>query len=383
MQNIRARKPNAFDHLVTAVILLAGVLIGLETSPGLQARHGELFRRLDLALLAFFAAEIAFKLAIEGRRPWRFFLDPDQVAEDRAHGCGPRAAWIDAWHCFDFAIVGLCLLPHILPVHMHSEFLPMVRIARILRLLRLAEEIPKLHVLVNALLKSLPSITYICIFLLLHSTATPWPGTFLFGAQDGDHYGSISRAMLTLFEVVTGNGFSPLMREAMARAATAGYASSTPVIYYTTFVIIGVTIILNLFVGVIISEMAVLQKPSTNASAPCAMSGPRKPLPSGASPRKQPIQSPTGLPIWPHLRVSLRPCRLCSRASANGTRRPGRSWGVHCKASSPSVAKRRTGAQPTRRQTAAAALRPCSRTAPSLAAARARRALADRKYLVT
>ncbi len=260
IQNIRARKPNAFDHLVTAVILLAGILIGLETNPSLHARHGELFRRLDLALLVFFAAEIAFKLAIEGRRPWRYFLDPDQVAEDRAHGCGPRAAWIDAWHCFDFAIVALCLLPHILPLHMHSEFLPMVRIARILRLLRLAEEIPKLHVLVNALLKSLPSITYICIFLLLHFYSYAVAGTFLFGAQDGDHYGSISRAMLTLFEVVTGNGFSPLMRDAMARAATAGYASSTPVIYYTTFVIIGVTIILNLFVGVIISEMAVLQK---------------------------------------------------------------------------------------------------------------------------
>lgn len=182
------------------------------------------------------------------------------MAEDRAHGCGPRAAWIDAWHCFDFVIVALCLLPHLLPVHMHSEFLPMVRIARILRLLRLAEEIPKLHVLVNALLKSLPSITYICIFLLLHFYSYAVAGTFLFGAQDRDHFGTVSGSMLTLFEVVTGNGFSTLMREAMARAAAAGYAQSTPVIYYTTFVIIGVTIILNLFVGVIISEMAVLQK---------------------------------------------------------------------------------------------------------------------------
>lgn len=260
ISNIRERKPNPFDHLVTAVILLAGILIGLETDPGLRARHGELFVRLDLALLLFFGFEIAFKIAIEGRRPWRYFLDPQQVAEDRALGCGPRAAWIDAWHCFDFAIVALCLLPHLLPVHMHSEFLPMVRIARILRLLRLAEEIPKLHVLVNALLKSLPSITYICAFLALHFYSYAVAGTFLFGGQDRDHFGSVGGAMLTLFEVVTGNGFSTLMRDAMARAATAGYSSATPVIYYTTFVIIGVTIILNLFVGVIISEMALLQK---------------------------------------------------------------------------------------------------------------------------
>ena len=260
LQNIRGRKPNPFDHLVTLVILLGGILIGLETDAGLRARHSDLFARLDLALLAFFALEILFKLAIEGKQPWRYFLDPAQVAEDRAHGCGPRAAWIDAWHCFDFTIVVLCLLPHVLPVHMHSEFLPMVRIARILRLLRLAEEIPKLHVLVNALLKSLPSITYICIFLLMHFYSYAVAGTFLFGAQDRDHFGSVGGSMLTLFEVVTGNGFSSLMRDAMARAATAGYASATPVIYYTTFVIIGVTIILNLFVGVIISEMALLQK---------------------------------------------------------------------------------------------------------------------------
>jgi voltage-gated sodium channel len=258
--NIRDRKPNPFDHLVTAVILLAGILIGLETDPGLRARHGQLFASFDLALLLFFSFEIILKIAIEGRRPWRYFLDPEQVAEDRARGCRPRAAWIDAWHCFDFTIVALCLLPHLLPVHMHSEFLPLVRIARILRLLRLAEEIPKLHLLVNALLKSLPSITYICIFLLMHFYSYAVAGTFLFGAADRDHFGSVGGSMLTLFEVVTGNGFSALMRDAMARATAAGYASTTPVIYYTTFVIIGVTIILNLFVGVIISEMAVMQK---------------------------------------------------------------------------------------------------------------------------
>lgn len=76
LKNIADRKPNPFDHLVTLVILLGGVLIGLETDAGLRARHGVLFARLDLALLGFFGFEILFKIAIEGKRPWRYFLDP-------------------------------------------------------------------------------------------------------------------------------------------------------------------------------------------------------------------------------------------------------------------------------------------------------------------
>lgn len=271
LQKIRDKRPNAFDHFITLVIVGAGILIGLETDATLQARHGALFQRLDRIILAIFVIEIALKMALAGRRPWRYFVDHDADAAQPGQPPGPRSAvsvwpwtwrWhrLDAWHCFDFAIVALCLLPHLLPIHIHAQFLPLVRVARILRLLRLAEELPKLHVLVNALLKSLPSISYICVFLLLHFYSYAVAGTFLFSGQDREHFGSVGVAMLTLFEVVTGNGFSTLMREAMARAALGGYATWTPIVFYTTFVIIGVTIILNLFVGVIISEMSLMQK---------------------------------------------------------------------------------------------------------------------------
>ena len=80
-----------FETTILVVILLAGVLAGLETSPVLVARYGTLLEALDFAVLAIFIVEIALKLAVHGRQPWRYFRE--------------------GWNVFDFTIVALCCLP--------------------------------------------------------------------------------------------------------------------------------------------------------------------------------------------------------------------------------------------------------------------------------
>ena len=80
-----------FQAAVIAVIVLAGVLAGVETSPALVAAHGPLLHALDRLVLGVFIVEIALKLVAAAPRPWRYFADP--------------------WNGFDCAIVGLCLLP--------------------------------------------------------------------------------------------------------------------------------------------------------------------------------------------------------------------------------------------------------------------------------
>jgi voltage-gated sodium channel len=58
-----------FETTILAVIILAGVLAGLETCSALVARYGTLLKALDLAVLAIFIVEIALKLAVHGRQP--------------------------------------------------------------------------------------------------------------------------------------------------------------------------------------------------------------------------------------------------------------------------------------------------------------------------
>ena len=57
-----------FNRLMVAVILLAGVLAGLETSATLRESYGSLLQGLDALVLVIFVVEIALKIAAHGRR---------------------------------------------------------------------------------------------------------------------------------------------------------------------------------------------------------------------------------------------------------------------------------------------------------------------------
>ena len=105
-----------FNRLMVAVILLAGVLAGLETSAALRESYGVLLRSLDALVLVIFVAEIALKIAAHGRRPWGYFQD--------------------GWNVFDFLIVAVCCLP------VEAQFAAVFRLARGLRLLRLVTAVP-------------------------------------------------------------------------------------------------------------------------------------------------------------------------------------------------------------------------------------------------
>ena len=73
----------------------------------------------------------------------------------------------------------------------------------------------------------------------------------LFGAGDPDHFGSLGRAALTLFQVVTMEGWTELMHAQF----TAYPGRFVPVTYFLTFILVGTMIILNLFIGVIVNGM--------------------------------------------------------------------------------------------------------------------------------
>jgi len=81
----------SFHHFVVAVIVLAGLVADLETSPAMMERHGPILLGLNKFILGVFIVEALLEMAAHGRRPWRYFAD--------------------AWNVFDFLIVVLCLLP--------------------------------------------------------------------------------------------------------------------------------------------------------------------------------------------------------------------------------------------------------------------------------
>lgn len=213
-----------FEGIVITAILLAGVLAGMETSSAMLAAHGPLLLFLDRVILGVFIVEITLKIASHGRRPWLYFRD--------------------GWNLFDFTIVALCLLP------MDSQFAAVLRVARALRLMRLVTALPRLQLLVGALLKSLGSMGYVGLLLALLFYIYGVAGVNLFREAGPAPFGSLPIALKTLFQVITLDNWSDLYNAAREVAPVAA------VIYFVSFILFGTMIMLNLFIGIIMNSMS-------------------------------------------------------------------------------------------------------------------------------
>ena len=216
----------AFQGMILGLIVLAAVLVGLETSPAVMERFGPLLLTLDKLVLAAFAAEALLKMAAHGRRWWRYFRDP--------------------WNVFDFTIVAVCLLP------VGGHYAAVLRLARVARALRLVTAVPRLQLLVASLLRSLPSMVWVGLLLGLLFYVYAVTGVFLFREHDPENFGHLGRAMLTLFKVVTLDDWATFMRR---QFEPGGAGAVVSVVYFVSFVLVGTMIILNLFIGVIINSM--------------------------------------------------------------------------------------------------------------------------------
>ena len=213
-----------FKRAIIAVILLAGVLAGLETDAGIVAAHGPLLRTLDGVVLGIFILEVVLKMAAHGRQPLNYFRD--------------------GWNIFDFMIVALCCLP------VDSRFAVVLRLARVLRLMRLVSALPKLQLLVGALFKSLSSMGYVSVLLGVILYIYAIVGVHLFARHAPNHFGDLGLAFLTLFQMVTLDDWRNILN-----LAQGGHPVGA-VVYFISFIMLGTMIMLNLFIGIIMNSMA-------------------------------------------------------------------------------------------------------------------------------
>ncbi len=238
-----------FQNFITLVILFAGILIGLETNHDFAKEWETLLHSADKIIISIFIAEIIIKMLSFGKKPYLYFFD--------------------GWNVFDFFIVAATFLPL---GEGGGQYVTILRLLRLLRVLKLVRALPKLQILVSALLKSIPSMGYVSILLLLQFYIYGVASVFMFGANDPIHFGNLAIAMVSLFRVVTLEGWTELMYIQMYGCNQFGYdgnealclhPSATPLLgaaFFISFVLSGTMIILNLFIGVIMNGMEEAQK---------------------------------------------------------------------------------------------------------------------------
>ena len=105
------------------MILLAGIIVGMQTYQTHGSPTDLLLERIDLFILLFFTAEIAVRMSASAPHVGCYFADP--------------------WNLFDFSIVAVCWLAHRSP-DLSSGFFAVIRLARVLRVMRLVQTLRQL-----------------------------------------------------------------------------------------------------------------------------------------------------------------------------------------------------------------------------------------------
>ena len=255
LNKIKNKEPNIFDNFILLIIIISSILIGIETNHTFFMAHHHTLVLIDLIILSIFIFEIFVKVISEGRKPLNYFKDP--------------------WNVFDFFIVLVSLLPlilthgqddtHALAVLRILRILRITRTLRAFRVLRLVTKLKPLQLIIETLIKSIPSMAYVMVLLGIIFYLYAVIGCFVFGVYDPQHFGNLGSSYLTLFESVLGN-WSEVMSSLMQSTHTIVINGQTHIvpfdypflvpIYFISFYFVGGLIILNLFIGVIVTELS-------------------------------------------------------------------------------------------------------------------------------
>lgn len=208
-----------FQTAIIGLILFNALIFGLETIPSVAGPFGTVLYALDRIILWIFVAEIVVRLAVFG--PWRFFRDP--------------------WSVFDFVVIGIALLPA-------TGSLSALRALRVLRVLRLVSVMPALRAVVDALLRAMPAMGSVAALLLLVLYVGAVIATKLFGGTHPEWFGDLGNSFLTLFQILTLEGWADIMREISVQHPWAW-------LFFVPFVLIATFAVLNLVVAVIVDSM--------------------------------------------------------------------------------------------------------------------------------
>lgn len=209
----------AVQNFIITLIIINAITLGLETSSTIMRVVGPALEWLEKGILTIFIAEIVLKLYAHGLRFFR-----------------------QGWNVFDFSIVAIALVPAAGPF-------AILRSLRILRVLRLLTRIERLRRIIESLLQAIPSIGWILFLLTMVFYIFGVMGTQLFAEEFPERFGNLGRTLYSLFQVMTLESWS----EGISRPVMEVYPYAW--IYFTTFVLITAFVVLNLFIGIIVSTM--------------------------------------------------------------------------------------------------------------------------------
>lgn len=161
----------------------------------------------------------------------------------------------DGWNVFDFTVIVLSLLP------VGGQFATVSRLARLLRVTRLVSVSFELRLIVQTMLRSIPSMGHVSLLLGLLIYVYGIVGFYSFGATDPVHWGSLGVAMLSVFELLTLEGWVEMQRALLPAHPWAW-------LYFGSFVVVGVFSVINLFIAIVLNNLERVRAEERLSAAP-------------------------------------------------------------------------------------------------------------------
>ncbi|MEU9236606.1 ion transporter [Streptomyces subrutilus] len=213
---------SAFGLAVFGTILLNAALMGVETYSGLAREYRQVLEAAEHACLLVFTVEMLLRMGAHADRPKAFFRDP--------------------WNLFDLVVVASAFVPLV------RENATLLRLLRLARVLRSARFLPHLRILLIAVGRSLPGTASFLFVGALVLYVYAMVGWVCFAESDPQHYGSVGRAMLTLFLLTTLDGLTDAVRAGLQ-------ISRLSILYYASYALLASFVLVNVLIGVVLNSL--------------------------------------------------------------------------------------------------------------------------------
>ena len=211
-----------FQNSILGIIVFSAILIGLDTSKTLTNQFGSFFEIANQLILGLFIIEASIKITSFFPRVQKYFHS--------------------GWNIFDLLIIIACLIPST------GEFALLGRLLRLARVFRLVSAFPELRLIVDTLMRSIPSMFNVVALMSIIFYVYAIAGYHLFHESDPTHWRSLGISLLSLFRIVTLEDWTDIMYIAMDTYWWAW-------LYFVSFVIVGTFVIVNLFIAVVINNL--------------------------------------------------------------------------------------------------------------------------------
>jgi len=218
----RLADSKGFQLTIFGVIVFNAIVLGLETYDSLDQEWGDTLFLLNEICLGIFIVEILIRITAYGSRPQRYFTD--------------------GWNVFDFIVVFAVFIPGV------RENATLLRLVRLLRIVRVISVLPDLRILVSGMGRALRPIGSMAAMTLLLLFVYGMVGVQLFGDELPERWGTIGTAMLTLFTVLTLEGWNEILFDAQAVTQFAW-------VFLVSFVLIASFLVINILIAVIITSV--------------------------------------------------------------------------------------------------------------------------------